>query len=140
MAEQFHFDPDTYLDMVRAEVPDYEELQAVVADATGEVAAETILDLGTGTGETLRHVAAAIQRPRLIGIDESEPHARRRPQSVVPGADLASRGCRTTSRRTVRSRRLGARGTPPRPAGEGRAVPAASRTSSPRAVASCSPT
>ena len=38
MADQFHFDPDTYLDMVRSEVPDYEQLQDVVADATGEVA------------------------------------------------------------------------------------------------------
>ena len=40
MAEQFHFDPDTYLAMVRAEVPDYEQLQEVVADAAGEIAAE----------------------------------------------------------------------------------------------------
>src|SRR5207253_11088050 len=55
--EQFHFDPDTYLDMVRAEVPDYEELQATVAAAAGEIPATRILDLGTGTGETLRHVA-----------------------------------------------------------------------------------
>ena len=39
MAEQFHFDPDTYLDMVRAEVPDYEQLQDTVAEAAGEVVA-----------------------------------------------------------------------------------------------------
>ena len=57
MADQFHFDPGTYLEMVRAEVPDYEQLQEVVAEAASEIRADTILDLGTGTGETLRRVA-----------------------------------------------------------------------------------
>ena len=48
MAEQYHFDPDTNLDMVRSEVDGYERLQQIVADAAGEIPAETILDLGTG--------------------------------------------------------------------------------------------
>jgi tRNA (cmo5U34)-methyltransferase len=87
MAEQFHFDPDTYLDMVRAEVPDYEHLQQVVADATDDVAAETILDLGTGTGETLRRVAGRHPTARLIGIDESD-RMLAVARAVVPGADL----------------------------------------------------
>jgi tRNA (cmo5U34)-methyltransferase len=73
MAEQFHFDPDTYLAMVRSEVPDYELLQEMVGDATGEVPAGSILDLGTGTGETLRRVARRHPSARLIGIDESAP-------------------------------------------------------------------
>jgi tRNA (cmo5U34)-methyltransferase len=72
MADQFHFDPVTYLEMVRAEVPDYEEFQEEVADAAGEIAAHSILDLGTGTGETLRRVAARLPRARMIGIDESD--------------------------------------------------------------------
>jgi tRNA (cmo5U34)-methyltransferase len=87
MAEQFHFDPDTYLDMVRAEVPDYEHLQQVVADATADVEAETILDLGTGTGETLRRVAARHPTARLIGIDESD-RMLAIAREVVPAADL----------------------------------------------------
>jgi tRNA (cmo5U34)-methyltransferase len=87
MPEQFHFDPATYLDMVRAEVPDYERLQQVVADAAGEVAAVTILDLGTGTGETLRRVASCHPTARLTGIDESD-RMLAVARGVVPGADL----------------------------------------------------
>ncbi len=72
MADQFHFDPDTYLDMVRSEVPDYELLQEIVADAVGEVRAAAVLELGTGTGETLRRVAARHAGARFVGVDESE--------------------------------------------------------------------
>ena len=86
MAEQFHFDPDTYLDMVRAEVPDYEEFQEAVAGAAAEVAATTILELGTGTGETLRRVVA--RHPARARRDRRErAHARGGPRGV-PGADL----------------------------------------------------
>jgi tRNA (cmo5U34)-methyltransferase len=87
MAEQFHFDPDTYLEMVRAEVPDYEELQDVIAGAAGETAATTILDLGTGTGETMRHVADRHSSARLVGVDESEQMLAAA-RAVVPRADL----------------------------------------------------
>jgi tRNA (cmo5U34)-methyltransferase len=87
MAEQFHFDPDTYLEMVRAEVPDYEALQDVVGAAASEVAASTILDLGTGTGETLRRVVHRHPDARAIGIDESDDMLAVARQ-VVPGADL----------------------------------------------------
>jgi tRNA (cmo5U34)-methyltransferase len=87
MAEQFHFDPDTYLDMVRAEVPDYETLQDTVAEAAGEVVANSVLDLGTGTGETLRRVAHQHPNARLIGIDESEPMLAVA-HTLVPAADL----------------------------------------------------
>jgi tRNA (cmo5U34)-methyltransferase len=87
MAEQFHFDPDTYLAMVRAEVPDYDQLQAVVAEAAGEIDAEAILDLGTGTGETLRHIARRHPTARLVGVDESE-RMLAVARGVVPTADL----------------------------------------------------
>ena len=87
MAEQFHFDPATYLDMVRAEVPDYEEFQEVMADAAGEIAARNILDLGTGTGETLRRVAQRHPQARLIGIDESDGMLAAA-RAAVPAADL----------------------------------------------------
>jgi tRNA (cmo5U34)-methyltransferase len=87
LADQFHFDPGTYLEMVRAEVPDYEELQAVVADAAGEIDARSILDLGTGTGETLRRVAGHHPRARMIGIDESDGMLAAA-RAAVPAADL----------------------------------------------------
>jgi tRNA (cmo5U34)-methyltransferase len=87
MAEQFHFHPDGYLAMVRAEVPDYDRLQAEVAHAAGEIDADLILDLGTGTGETLRRVTQQHPGARAVGIDESDAMlgvAR----TVVPNADL----------------------------------------------------
>jgi tRNA (cmo5U34)-methyltransferase len=87
MAEQYHFDPDTYLAMVRSEVPDYEELQEVIAQAAEETRAATILDLGTGTGETLRHVADRHPTARCIGVDESDQMLAVA-HTVVPGADL----------------------------------------------------
>jgi tRNA (cmo5U34)-methyltransferase len=52
---QFHFDPDTYLENMRADIPVFDELQNETARATGE-GAQAILELGTGTGETARRV------------------------------------------------------------------------------------
>jgi hypothetical protein len=49
---QFHFNPETYLDMVISEVPAYEELEDRTAEATLGIDVDTILALGTGTGET----------------------------------------------------------------------------------------
>ena len=70
---QFQFDPDSYLAMMREDMPRYEELQAVVAAATAGLQARRILELGTGTGETARRVLAAHPGATLVGIDESEP-------------------------------------------------------------------
>jgi tRNA (cmo5U34)-methyltransferase len=69
---QFHFDPATYLDMVRAEVPDYDTLQEETARATAGVSAERILELGVGTGETAARVRAVHPVAHVVGIDESE--------------------------------------------------------------------
>ena len=62
-------------------------MQAVIADAAREVTATTILDLGTGTGETLRYVTKRHPTARLIGVDESSAMlaAARR---LLPAADL----------------------------------------------------
>ena len=79
MANQFHFDPDSYLEMVRAEVADYDRLQSTIAAATSGCAARAILDLGTGLGTTARHVLDAHPGAHLVGIDESDgmlTHAR----------------------------------------------------------------
>jgi tRNA (cmo5U34)-methyltransferase len=68
---QFHWDPDSYLALMRSEMPDYEQLQAETAAATGGVDARRILELGTGTGETTARVLAAHPGARLHGIDAS---------------------------------------------------------------------
>src|SRR5215216_5005831 len=77
MAEQpgqFHFDPDTYLEMVRSEVVDYDTLQNEVERATrafgGEGALRT-LDLGAGTGSTSLAVLRARPNAHLVLVDEN---------------------------------------------------------------------
>jgi tRNA (cmo5U34)-methyltransferase len=67
---QFHWDPDTYLELIREEVPDYERLQAQAAAATG-TRAMRILELGIGTGETARRVLARHPGASLVGLDAS---------------------------------------------------------------------
>ena len=68
---QFHFDPTTYMDLMRAEVSAYDRLQEVVAAATEGIAVSRVLDLGTGTGVTLAAVLAQHPAARAVGIDES---------------------------------------------------------------------
>ncbi len=70
---QFHFDPATYLDMMREEVPAYGRLQEAVAVGTdgARVEVATVLDLGTGTGETLAAVLARHDGARAVGVDKS---------------------------------------------------------------------
>jgi tRNA (cmo5U34)-methyltransferase len=69
---QFHFDPATYLDLIRSELNRYDELQEAVASATRAVTATRILELGVGTGETARRILALHDRADLVGIDVSE--------------------------------------------------------------------
>ena len=64
---QFHFDPDTYMDLMRAEVPAYDRLQEAVAVSTEGVAATRVLDLGTGTGVTLAAVLRLHPDARAVG-------------------------------------------------------------------------
>lgn len=70
---QYHFDPATYLDMMREEVPAYGRLQDAVAEASAGAAVEVsnVLDLGTGTGETLAAVLARHRGARAVGVDQS---------------------------------------------------------------------
>ena len=70
---QFEFDPETYLDLMEAEVPDYRRLQAAVAEATEGVglAVTHLLELGTGTGETLAAVLARHSGAAALGLDKS---------------------------------------------------------------------
>jgi tRNA (cmo5U34)-methyltransferase len=68
---QFHFDPDTYMDLMREEVPGYERLQEAIAGACEGLAVDALLDLGTGTGETLVRVLAGCPGATAVGIDGS---------------------------------------------------------------------
>ena len=55
-----------------AEVPAYRDLQHHVAEATKGIGAGSVLELGTGTGETASAVLAVHPAARLVGIDENE--------------------------------------------------------------------
>jgi tRNA (cmo5U34)-methyltransferase len=71
---QFHFDPDTYLAMVRSEVRDYDTLQDEVARATRELEggeSPRTLDLGAGTGSTSLAVLRARPAAQLVLVDEN---------------------------------------------------------------------
>ena len=68
---QFHFDPHSYLELMRSELPDYERLQDELVRATGTTSPTSILELGTGTGETARRVLDAHPQASLHGIDAS---------------------------------------------------------------------
>lgn len=68
---QFHWDPHSYLELMRSELPDYERLQDELVRATRATSPATILELGTGTGETARRVLDAHPAAHLHGIDAS---------------------------------------------------------------------
>jgi len=85
---QFHFDPDSYLELMAEEVPDYARLQDEAAAATVELASvRRVLDLGTGTGETARRVLARHPDAAIVGVDASEAMLSRA-RDVLPDADL----------------------------------------------------
>jgi tRNA (cmo5U34)-methyltransferase len=82
---QFHWDPDGYLEMVRAEVPDYDRIQDELALATDGIDARRVLELGTGSGVTSRRVLARHPDAHLTGVDSSEHMLA---AADLPGADL----------------------------------------------------
>jgi tRNA (cmo5U34)-methyltransferase len=87
VGDQFHFHPDSYLELVRSEVPGYDRLQDAVAQATRGLQPRLILDLGAGTGVTSQRILAVHPGARLVGIDESDDmleHARQ----ALPGAEF----------------------------------------------------
>jgi tRNA (cmo5U34)-methyltransferase len=82
---QFHWDPDAYVALVRAEVPEYERLQDEVGRATDGIAARRVLELGTGTGITTRRVLERHPGAHLTGVDSS---AEMLAHADLPDADL----------------------------------------------------
>ena len=88
---QFHFDPDSYADLMAAEVPDYGRLQAEVAAAAAGGRAwpvARVLDLGTGTGVTAAAVLDRHPGASLVGVDESADMLAAAREVLPPGADL----------------------------------------------------
>jgi hypothetical protein len=63
---QFHFNPASYLEKIREEVPAHDELQDAVAEATAGIQAERVLELGVGTGDTCRRVLDLHPRAELV--------------------------------------------------------------------------
>ena len=84
---QFHFHPDTYLALVRSEVPNYDLMQGVIARATAGIEARAILDLGTGTGVTATRVVALHPDAELTGIDSS-PEMLGQAKSALPRGEF----------------------------------------------------
>jgi tRNA (cmo5U34)-methyltransferase len=64
--------PDTYLDEIRAEIPQYDEFQNYAVEATRGIHVRDALELGVGTGETAKRLLAVHPSARLVGIDGSE--------------------------------------------------------------------
>jgi tRNA (cmo5U34)-methyltransferase len=71
MSAQFHMDPETYLDEIRADIPRYDELQAATIDAI-PFAPSRVLELGVGTGETTRRLLERHPDAEVTGLD-SQP-------------------------------------------------------------------
>jgi tRNA (cmo5U34)-methyltransferase len=66
----FAWKPEGYLDLIKGEVPRYEELQEQ-AIAAIPFAPERVLELGMGTGETTRRLIEAYPDSWVIGLDSS---------------------------------------------------------------------
>ncbi len=67
---QFHWNPETYLEEIRGEVPRFDELQRAAIDAI-PFAPARVLELGMGTGETTRVLLEAYPDAWVIGLDSS---------------------------------------------------------------------
>lgn len=67
---QSHWKPDTYSELIRTEIPRYDELQEQ-AIAAIPFPPERVLELGMGTGETTRRLIEAYPDCWVIGLDSS---------------------------------------------------------------------
>ena len=83
----FEWDPETYLAQMLAEIPGYEELETAVVAATEGLHLQTVLELGTGTGETAVRVLAQHPQARWTGLDASEAMLARA-RERLPRTDL----------------------------------------------------
>jgi tRNA (cmo5U34)-methyltransferase len=70
VSAQFHWNPETYLEQMRAEVPLFEQLQDETIAAI-PFPPKRVLELGVGTGETSRRLLAAHPEAEILGLDAS---------------------------------------------------------------------
>lgn len=70
MSAQFHTEPSSYLQRIRADVPRYDELQDKAASAI-PFPPKRVLELGIGTGETTKRVLATHPEAQITGLDSS---------------------------------------------------------------------
>ncbi len=84
---QWHWNPETYLQNMLAEVPAYRELEDRTTAATEGINVEDMLELGIGTGETARRVRELYPEARLVAIDSSAEMLERA-RLLFPDADL----------------------------------------------------
>jgi tRNA (cmo5U34)-methyltransferase len=68
---QFHMDPETYLDEIRAELPRYDDIQTATINAI-PFSPSKVLELGVGTGETTRRLLERYPDAEVTGLD-SQP-------------------------------------------------------------------
>lgn len=76
---QFHLNPETYLDEIRADVSQYDALQDASVEAI-PLAPGRVLELGVGTGETTRRLLSRYPDAAVTGLDSTPEmvfHARR---------------------------------------------------------------
>jgi tRNA threonylcarbamoyl adenosine modification protein (Sua5/YciO/YrdC/YwlC family) len=69
---QFHFDPSTYAEEIREDIPEFDAFEDAVVGASRSQA-RSILELGTGTGETALRLLEHHPDATLVGVDVSEP-------------------------------------------------------------------
>ena len=67
---QFHFTPETYPEMIRADVPRYDELQERTVEAV-PFPPGRVLELGIGTGETTRRLLERFPEADVTGLDST---------------------------------------------------------------------
>ena len=70
MPDSFHWDPETYLEQIRSQVPRFDELQAAAIEAI-PFAPARVLELGMGTGETTRVLLDTYPDAWVVGLDSS---------------------------------------------------------------------
>ena len=70
MSAQFHWHPESYLELIRAEVPRFEELQEETVKAI-PFEPGRVLELGIGTGETTKRLLTAYPGAEVTALDSS---------------------------------------------------------------------
>jgi tRNA (cmo5U34)-methyltransferase len=70
VTQQFHVDPDTYLERIRAALPGYDDLQDQAVRAI-PFEPHDVLELGIGSGETTRRVWGRFPDAKITGVDIS---------------------------------------------------------------------